>query len=463
MDVAWIILDALSFEATPFAADGPDTMPELSALAEEHGVVFTEAYAPGTASPSSHASMFTGELPSRTGMHEASPYFDSDLPTVGDALADTHRSLMISYNPFIFNGLERGFDVTDDLRGSQYMVFDEATDPRKFLVANRDTPVPKRYVRFLREGGKPIRTFVNGVSFKLWDRRADNGRPEAIEAEAAQHQYATKMNREIRSFLDDTSGAGEDSFVVANYMDIHPPLGASDEALDRFAPGRSREELPIGERSPEIIERIEAGDETAGEDMETLYHAAIWDTDRKVGPLVREMVESGTHVIVTADHGSRFTGHSSLDDRRIHVPLLVFAPDADPRTVDHSVNIRSMAATTLAQVAPGRDTFDGYDLLEVTEDKVSITEFIHDSSPTGNSVSAFGDFETVQYDVTGIKGDTRVDWIDGGFRDLGDSETEQELATIIEDLQTEGLDTTARSPVEYDQDTQERLEDLGYL
>jgi hypothetical protein len=122
-----------------------------------------------------------------------------------------------------------------------------------------------------------------------------------------------------------------------------------------------------------------------------------------------------------------------------------------------------MAATTLAQVAPGRDTFDGYDLLEVTEDKVSITEFIHDSSPTGNSVSAFGDFETVQYDVTGIKGDTRVDWIDGGFRDLGDSETEQELATIIEDLQTEGLDTTARSPVEYDQDTQERLEDLGYL
>lgn len=461
MDVAWIILDALSFEATPFAPDGPDTMPELSALAEERGVVFTEAYAPGTASPSSHASMFTGELPSRTGMHEASPYFASDLPTIGDELADSHRSLMISYNPFIFNGLERGFDVTDDLRGSQYMVFEDATDPRKFLVANRDTPVPKRYVQFLQEGGKPIKSFVNGVSFKLWDRRADNGRPDAIEAEAAQHQYATKMNREIRSFREDTRG--EDSFVVANYMDIHPPLGASDEALERFAPGRGREELPIGERSPEIIDRIEAGDEEAGEDMERLYHAAIWDTDRKVGPLVRELVEEGTHVVVTADHGSRFTGHSSLDDRRIHVPLLVFAPDAEPRTVDHSVNIRSMAATTLGQVAPDRDTFDGYDLLSVTADQVSITEFIHDSSPTGNSVSAFGDFETVQYDVTGIKGDTRVDWLDGGFQDLGDSEAERELADIIEDLQAEGLDTSARSPVEYDQDTQERLEDLGYL
>lgn len=463
MNVAWIILDALSFEATPFAADGPDTMPELSALAAERGVVFTEAYAPGTSSPSSHASMFTGELPSRTGMHEASPYFDADLPTIGEELSGSHRSLMISYNPFIFNGLERGFDVTDDLRGSQYMVFDDATDPRKFLVANRDTPVPTRYLRFLREGGKPLRSFVNGVSFKLWDWRVEGGRPEKIESEAAQHQYATKMNREIRSFLEATDETGEDAFVVANYMDIHPPLGASDEALERFAPDRSRDELPIGERSPEIIDRIEAGDESVADDMEALYHAAVWDTDRKVGPLVREMVESGTHVIVTADHGSRFTGHSSLDDRRIHVPLLVFAPDAEARTVDHSVNIRSMAATTLAQVAPDRDTFDGDDLLRVSEDRVSITEFIHDSSPTGNSVSAFGDFETVQYDVTGILGDTRVDWIDGGFRDLGDSESERELAEIIEDLQAEGLDTTARSPVEYDQDTQERLEDLGYL
>jgi len=460
MDVAWIILDALSFEATPFAEGGPETMPELSALADEHGVVFTEAYAPGTASPSSHASMFTGELPSRTGMHEAAPYFDSDLPTIGEELADSHRSLLISYNPFIFNGLERGFERTDDLRGSQYMVFDDATDPRKFLVTNRDTPVPKRYLRFLREGGNPLRSFVNGVSFKLWDRRAEGGRPEKIAAESARHQYATKMNREIESFLAEGS---EDAFLVANYMDIHPPLGASDEAIERFAPGKSREELPVGLQSSEIIDRIEAGDESVAEDMEQLYHAAIWDTDRKVGPLVRDMVESGAHVIVTADHGSRFTGHGSLDDRRIHVPLLVFAPDAEQRAVDHSVNVRSMAATTLAQVAPGRDTFDGYDLLDVTEDQVSLTEFVHDSSPTGNSVSAFGDFETVQYDIAAIKGDTRVDWVDGGFRALGDSETERELAEVVERLQAEGLDATDRSPVEYDRDTQERLEDLGYL
>lgn len=460
MDVAWIILDALSFEATPFADGGPETMPELSALADECGVVFTKAYTPGTASPSSHASMFTGELPSRTGMHEASPYFDSDLPTIGEELSESHRTLMISYNPFIFNGLERGFDRTDDLRGSQYMVFDTATDPRKFLVANRDTPLLRRYLQFLSEDGKPLRSFINGVNFKLWDRRVDGGRPEKVSTESARHQYATKMNHEIRSFIDDS---GDDAFVVANYMDIHPPLGASDEALERFAPGKSREQLPIGKRSAAIIESIESCNKSAAEDMEALYHAAIWDTDRKVAPLVRELVESGSHVIVTADHGSRFTGHSSLDDRRIHVPLLVFAPDETAQTVDASVNVRSIAATTLAQVAPDRNVFDGYDLLSVSDDQVSITEFIHNSSPTGNSVAAFGDFDTVQYDITGIKGDTRVNWIEGGFQSLGDSETEQELASIIENLQAEGLHSTTRSSVDYDQNTQERLEDLGYL
>jgi len=460
MDIAWIVLDALSFEATPFAADGPDTMPKLEALAEEHGVVFTNAYAPGTASPSSHASMFTGELPSRTGMHEASPYYDGTLPTIGETLGQSHRSFMISYNPFIFNGLERGFDRTDDLRGAQYMLFDEATDPRRFIVEHHETPIPQRYIEFLRRDGKPIRSFLNGLNFKLKDFQTDLGQHAATEG--ASYQYTGEMNEKIRRFLDSEDG---DAFVVANYMDIHPPLGASDDALDRFAPDTPREDLPIGQTSSEIIDRIDAPD-TDGSvieaNAEALYHATIWDTDDALGPLVRELVESGTHVVVTADHGSRFTGVHTLDDRRIHVPLLVFAPDEPARTVEHTVNIRALAATTMAQVAPDDTTFSGYDLLSVTEDQLSITEFIHDSSPTGNSVSAFGDFDSIQYDLTGIKNGTRVDWIDGSFRESSDSDAAREIESVIEDLTATGLDA-ATDRVEYDRETEERLEDLGYL
>lgn len=460
MDVAWIILDALSFEATPFADNGPETMPEISEISENHGVVFTEAYAPGTSSPSSHASMFTGELPSRTGMHEASPYFDNDLPTIGEQMAQSHRSFLVSYNPFIFNGLDRGFDQTNDLRGSQYMIFDDATDPRRFLVENRDTPVPRRYLDFLRESNRPLKSLINGLGFKLWDWRTENGRPEEVAAATATHQYAAEMNEHIREFL---SSSSEDSFVVANYMDIHPPLGASNAALEKFAPRKSRSELPIGKRSPDIIKNIQEGDRTIEAEMESLYYAAIWDTDRIVGPLIRDLVDDGAHVIVTADHGSRFTGCSSLSDRRIHVPLVVFAPDTEPRTVNASVNIRSMAATTMKQVRPGTDVFTGDDLLSAEDDRVSITEFIHDASPTGNDVSAFGDYESVAYDITAIKGDSRLDWIDETYTNSGDDSDIEELREVVDELAETGLDKSSGGEVSYDQDTEERLQDLGYL
>lgn len=459
MNVVWLILDALSFEATPFSEDGPQTMPRLGALAEESGVVFTNAYAPGTASPSSHAAMFTGELPSRAGMHEASPYYDSDLPTVGDVLGESYRSLLISHNPFIFNGLDRGFSRTDDLRGQQYMLFDEATDPHQFLRQHRDTPVPSRYLEFLRQGGRPIKSLLNGLSFKFHGWRGNIGQQSATRTDSVSHQYAEQMNDTIREFVNEDE---DETFVVANYMDIHPPLDVSDEAIDRFAPNRSREKLPIGATSSEISDRIDAGDETIEADAEALYHAAIWDTDRTIGPLVRELLEDGTFVVITADHGSRFTGVDSLDDRRIHVPLVVFAPKQTPRTVEHTVSLRNLPATTMARLPAIDSPFDETDLLSVSDDQTVISEYIHDSSPTGNAVSAFGEFETIQYDIAGINGNTRLDWIDGAFTQPVETETEQELATVIEDLAAGGLSAT-ESRIDYDQETQERLADLGYL
>ena len=459
MDVVWLILDALSFEATPFADEGPGNMPKLEAIAEQHGLIFTNAYAPGTASPSSHASMFTGELPSRSGMHEASPYFDSDILTIGDVLGTQRESFIISHNPFIFNGLQRGFSRTDDLRASQYMLFEDGTDPHQFLVEHRDTPVPHRYLEFLRHGENPIRSLLNGVNYKVQSWMTDLGQQSEISSTSVSYQYADQMNKKMRDFLDKTE---RDAFVVANYMDIHPPLDASDEALQRFAPDTPREKLPIGATSPEIIEQSEQGNSTITSNAESLYNAAIWDTDQLIGPLVEELIESGTFVIVTADHGTRFTNVHPLSDRRIHVPLLIFAPDISPRIVDQSVNLRSLPATTMARIDPEDDSFDGYDLLSVTEDQTSITEYIYDSSPTGNSVSAFGAFDEVQYDLTGIKNDTRVNWINGAFDELGDSMTERELAEVITDLSDRGV-AESRESIKYHKETEERLESLGYL
>jgi arylsulfatase A-like enzyme len=457
MDVVIIILDALSFESTPFADDGPPTMPQLESLTDEYGVLFTESYAPGTSSPSSHASILTGEYPSKTGMHEASPYFHGGIPTITERLPSSYRSLMISYNPFIFNGLDRGFDRTNDLRSKQYTVFESASDPYKYAVDDSYDSLGERYLEFLLSEGKPLRSMVNGLSFKLWNRWTELGRPRDSGVDGPGYQYANQMNEKIRKFL----GADGDSFVVANYMDIHPPLDAGEEALERFTGGSSREDLPVGLRTKDILNEDE-NRERRIENMRDLYYATIWDTDRKVTGLIRELVQDDSLVIVTADHGNRFSARGQLDDTRIHVPLIVFHPDETARTVDSTVNLRSIPRTVTEATGGAENQFAGQNLLDVTEDGLSITEFIHAVGDGATAVTPLGGNTDVQYDVAGIIGDTKIEFRDGEFHQIRGGAHSEQIQSNIRQLVDEGLNVDG-ADIDYDDSTEERLEDLGYL
>lgn len=458
MDVAWLILDSLSFASSPFAADGPETMPGLRDLASDRGVVFTEAYAPGPSSPSSHGSFFTNELPSTTGMHEASPYFDADLETIAGALA-SHESLLISTNPFVFNGLDRDFDDTDDLRASQYLVFPEATDPHAFTQRTALDRGPRRWLTFLLDGGRPIRSFVNGVAYKLWFRNQNAAIPDALPGDDVPYQYASTMNERIRRFLDEADG---DAFVAANYMDVHPPFDASDEALARFAPDEASEDLPIQVAGQEVLSQYRQGDQETADRMMKLYRATIWDLDRKVTPLVEELLADDTAVFVTADHGNWFRRREEFETEVVHVPLLAFVPGHGPSTIEHTVSIRHLASTTMAALDL-EDPFPGEDLLAVSADQLAVTESIHE--PEGDSpVAARGGAEwEVLHDVLAIRGDARVEYVAGEFERVSGGETACDpLEEAIADLVDGGI-RSGCADIDYDAETERRLEDLGYL
>ncbi|MFD1646081.1 sulfatase-like hydrolase/transferase [Haloarchaeobius litoreus] len=461
MDVAWLIVDSLSYSATPFASDAPDTMPRFAELADSRGVVFDEAYVPGPSSPSSHSAFFTGKLPSETGMHEARPYFDSDLRTIAGALSD-HRSFMISSNPFIFNGLDRDFDETDDLRRGQYKVFEDAGDPEMFAKQHDFDSSLRQMLAFLRSSGKPVRSLANGISFKRWQRRETAEIPKHAAGDTTTYQYANTINEGVRSFRDRADG---DSFVVANYMDVHPPLDASDEALERFCPDTPRSELPIGVRGQDVYERFHAEDDYDASDMYDLYKATIYDVDRKLTPLVEELLDDGTFVVVTADHGIWFRRQREFDDERVHVPLVVFAPGEDPRRVGHTVNLLALPQTTMRAVAGNDGGFDGYDLFDVSSDQTSVTEFIHDEDVEGTPVNPEGtDAGRTLYDIAAIRGDARVEYTGGRFSTVdGKSDTTDDLKRHVETLLSEHPELGSGGGIEYDDEVRERLEDFGYL
>jgi arylsulfatase A-like enzyme len=451
MDIVWLVLDSLGFRHTPFYDDGPETMPRFRHLAERSGVLFSRAYAPGPSSPSSHGSFFTGELPADTGMHEAHPYFDGRVPTIADALSETHKSTIVSVNPFLFNGLSDSFDVATDLAAEQYLIFGNALNPRDFgnrTDAARGLPRIRAYITETFADGTPVRSFANAVKFKLWQRRGNDFIPQNVSGESNTYQYAGLINERVRNALNEPGP----SLVIANYMDVHPPFDATDEAIKQFADTDA--DLPIGVRDVDT----ERYDYNA---METLYHAAIWDLDAKITPLVEELIDNGTFVVVTADHGPRFGDDDLLGEDRLHVPLLVFDPKTTSQRVDHTVNLRSLPHTTMESVDGGGDQFEGYDLLSVEADRLSVTEHVHSPSEDDSPVNPYGDGE-VAYDLYLRRGDAWLRDDDDPAHD-GSAEAVAELETTAAELRETRKDVAGGDRVDYDAETEERLESLGYL
>jgi hypothetical protein len=169
--------------------------------------------------------------------------------------------------------------------------------------------------------------------------------------------------------------------------------------------------------------------------------------------------------VVTAYHGQWFDRKTDVDNERIHVPLLIFKPDYSATTIEHTVNLRSIPRTTMEVLGIDHD-FDGVDLTTVTEDQVSITEFIHDKGAVGKPVTPGGNVEnreSVSYQSVVIEDGTRIDYDGGGSTIAGEpSGREKKLVEVAKKASPERLNPNDAS-IEYDDQTTERLRELGYL
>jgi arylsulfatase A-like enzyme len=458
MNIAILVADSLSYRVTSFAGDGPDATPQLGELAENRGVVFDAAYAPGPLSPSSHASMFTGRLPSEAGMYEAQPYFDGDVPTLAELISPTHENKLVSVNMWLFQGLDQGFDETTDFT-RQYLSFRDASDPLDYFNKYEiEGPWPRRLLKFAAHDGKPIRSLLNYMNYR-WQN--GSGLPKAIDGEGS-YQYAEQINSEVRTALKSDA----DTFVFANYMDIHPPFNASEEALERFAADVPRSELPIGVSPERHIENDEKSYDP--ELMEQLYRAAVWDFDRKLAPLVEDLLAEDMLVVVVSDHGiwNRDTAYS---ENRLHVPLVIFAPEEQPRHVKETVSLQSLPKTILEAVDGPSAEVGGQSLLDVSDDRLAVTEIIHHPNEVYEKTGRVDVTKTktteepVQRDLVLTRGDAQIQYLNGtwSMRSGSDSDCDNLRARGEEILQRD-LDLDM-ADIEYDAATQERLENLGYM
>ena len=142
-DVVLVSLD--TFRADRLAAWGgsPDVTPSLNALAAR-GTIFTDTFTPAPITLAAHATLLTGCLPNRTGLHDnGMGTLAKDVPCLAELMGgagyDT-RAVVASAVLAAKYGLNRGFAVYDDGTGPDgFRPADQVTDAALSFLKNRST------------------------------------------------------------------------------------------------------------------------------------------------------------------------------------------------------------------------------------------------------------------------------------------------------------------------------------
>lgn len=257
------------------------TTPQVDALAAD-GLTFEKAYAVTSWTLPSHASIFTGKLPSAHGARYAA---DGAINLVMDGGIKGNDS----WSAYRADPLAQGeITLAEILSGSGYATGGVVGGPwlkRIFgLAKGFQSYDDKNFV-------------VDEAGSELNGRSAEDVTRAAIE------------------FID--SHAEEPFFLFVNYYDPHSPYTLRDEYLREFWSGPA----PASETRESVL---------------ALYDSEIRYTDEHFGRLIGHLRDKGLYeeawIIVTADHGelmgeNQLRGHgNSLSQPEIQIPLIVKEP-----------------------------------------------------------------------------------------------------------------------------------------
>ena len=330
-NVFLFVLDTVRADHLSLYGYERETSPQLDrwVQARQNSVVYTQAYANGTWTVPSHASLFTGRLPNEHGAHFALDgsvryafAVEDTLPTLAETLtARGYATLGTFSNHWLrtVRGIDRGFE-------------------RWFISPHREA---------LPLVGEELRArFLPGL---YWEAVKGGARAEDVSAA-------------LLSMVAPWSQGPNPLFAFANFGDAHGPYAPPAGFRGRFvpsdekeAPGRLSLALPRERRDV----------------LEARYDEEICSLDHELGLLLDELDRHGllerSWVFVTADHGEAFGEHGVLEhgttvhDEVVRIPLVVFPPtgerlepEAGPVSlVDVAATIAAIAGAELG--GPGRD------------------------------------------------------------------------------------------------------------
>ncbi len=321
-NVLWIVWDTVRADRLGVYGYEKPTTPNLDAWAKQ-ARVYDDCLSPGSWTVPSHASMFTGLLPSEHGAEWGSEWLDDKLVTIAELLRDAgYQTFSWTANPHISRdeNATQGFEV-------ELHPWDKATEKRAREIYEAKLATLPADSEQRRRGEREVNSpWVLKAAGEL----AQVGLSDWLVKRDPQRPY----------------------FAFLNYMEAHRPLISSR---------RHREAV----MSPEQVEASYGAEidwrstwgycfgvvdvpEHKLELLSGAYDAGIHELDTLFGELMRTLEAQGalenTIVVLTSDHGDHLSEHHLLDHQYsvaqvlVRVPLIVkhpprFAPGREARPV----------------------------------------------------------------------------------------------------------------------------------
>jgi len=375
MNVVLLVIDSLRARSlTALGGNGPPT-PFLDRLRRET-LHFTRAYATDCWTLPSHASMFTGLLPSEHGAHFQHMALRQDVPTVAESLSDRGLQTSLVTRNFVFDGTIPGIT-----RGFQQQRAICAPTDRRSLVALFLAAAKPRVRRHLRQTGFFHPFHRDSTEFLQRFARALLPADEPALGEVLAQMRRFRARR--RPY-----------FIFCNLYDVHAPYPPTNTSL--IEPPTSVRTLIDNLRFPWVMSRLGAhtylrSSFRLGDTNRLLllrrYERAIALMDAKLSAFYESTTSEGllddTLLIVTSDHGEAFGEHdlylhdASVYNTHLHVPLWIRDPRRRAERIKDIVSLRGLAALMVDAGTGGDGTGTLVDSSWRAAHPVAVAEHFH--------------------------------------------------------------------------------------
>lgn len=470
-NVLLIIMDTVRSSNTSLYGYERDTTPYLRELQNECATLYNHSWAPTNWSLPSHASIFTGY---HTREHNVTSEKDKIKPSESifyELKEEGYDTAIFNDNAWVTevdSGLSEGFQ---DIISAGVTPYPDAVNPSKF----QDKHGQGDYIEYLKQSLRHENTLASIMNGVISKARGDLPGlvPRRFKVKYNGYDYVDLFS----DWIDDT---GDRWAACINLMDAHTPYHPKEEHVewsDSLIHDIHMTTPRFSYYDDEKWWKLKA--------QESLYDDCIHQVDDIVSNIIETLKQrnefENTYIVITSDHGDSFGSYHQVSQHRtihhqptihedvLRVPLLVKEPQQE-----ESSNVDELATLTNYKDSV-RSAINGGDIQSsITDDTIiasysgANTQSVEKFERTHGERNIAEERGKVAYQERDGKIIKFMNWEDRyGVRTISDQGLEdstsgREVDDIFSDIEVENVNIGSEAR-EIDEETEERLEELGYL